>query len=363
MTSEKTLHHLIDVLYETVLEPNRLNEALTLCGEYVGASGTQLLTIDKKTNSVIHQVLTTAEFAQQSRDDYHLNVNPTELMIKRAMIQNALFNEWRCCHHFLDPNYLFHPRTLHSMGGYIDDNDDASNLLIMYREHGQHPFDSAAQQSVLHFSKHFQRAMRLQQYTQNLHAKIELGARAIDALALPMLIVNAKGVILHLNAGATLLLNNRDSGLTGKMGGLYATDLACKPKLTALLAQATAAPATGGAMFLSGDEPRQVFVTPLPAASPLVRDWQTPLALVLVTGAEKNQSALQLLGSLYDLSPAELRIASALLTGKSLEEYCQASGVTINTVRSQLKILFSKTSTRKQAELVALLSRAPPLHY
>jgi DNA-binding CsgD family transcriptional regulator len=114
-------------------------------------------------------------------------------------------------------------------------------------------------------------------------------------------------------------------------------------------------------MLLNGTKSRQVFVTPLPAASPFVHDWQTPLALILVMDAGKTLSPLQLLGKLYDLSPTELRVASALLAGSSPEEYARQAGVTQHTVRSQLKSLFRKTGTRRQSELVAVLSRVPPL--
>ena len=114
-------------------------------------------------------------------------------------------------------------------------------------------------------------------------------------------------------------------------------------------------------MLFGGEPDKHLFVTPLPNDSSFALDWQTPLALILVQDADINLSALYLLGTLYDLSPAELRVASALLVGKSLEEYGQEFGVTINTVRSQLKKLFVKTNTHRQSELVALLSRMPPL--
>ena len=44
------------------------------------------------------------------------------------------------------------------------------------------------------------------------------------------------------------------------------------------------------------------------------------------------------------------------MAGQSLEEYASAANVTLNTVRSQLKALFQKTGTKRQAELVALLN-------
>jgi hypothetical protein len=43
-----------------------------------------------------------------------------------------------------------------------------------------------------------------------------------------------------------------------------------------------------------------------------------------------------MLGKLYDLSPAELRVASALLAGKSPEEYAQQAGVSIKKLFKNL---------------------------
>ena len=41
----------------------------------------------------------------------------------------------------------------------------------------------------------------------------------------------------------------------------------------------------------------------------------------------------------------------------SPQEIAEAAGVSIGTVRSHMKALFSKTGTHRQAELVALLTR------
>jgi DNA-binding CsgD family transcriptional regulator len=44
-----------------------------------------------------------------------------------------------------------------------------------------------------------------------------------------------------------------------------------------------------------------------------------------------------------------------LSEGRSLEQVAAARGVTMNTVRSQLKQVFSKTDTKRQGELVRLV--------
>ena len=57
----------------------------------------------------------------------------------------------------------------------------------------------------------------------------------------------------------------------------------------------------------------------------------------------------------FGLTPAELRVASALVRGSSLAEITREQGVARSTVAFHLRNLFDKTDTRRQAELVALL--------
>jgi len=369
MTDDKQLDHLIGVLYETVLDPSRWQEAVGLCGHYAGGiDGQMLLTIDKEHNLPVASVIATTSFSLEGGNDYvnhYMDIDP------RLPLITDSDSTWRCCHHlhnqnFVDRNEFYQdfllPHSIrYAMIRRIDDSESEYTILGVLRAVGQQPFGDAERFLAQRFCGHLQRALRLQRHTQNLQTKAELGARAIDALALSMLIVDGNGVILHLNAGAERLLNSRVSGLTCKQGYLSASNPTYKNRLAVLIAEATAYPAVGGAMFLGDQQARQVFVTPLPAASPFAQNWQIPLALVLVLEPGNNLSALQLQGALYNLSPAELRVAAALLAGKSPEEYASKAGVTMNTVRTQLKNLFQKTGTRRQSELVAVLSRVPPL--
>ena len=64
----------------------------------------------------------------------------------------------------------------------------------------------------------------------------------------------------------------------------------------------------------------------------------------------------------FDLSRAEARLAQKLARGKSLEEASQSLEIKLTTARSQLAAIFQKTRTRRQARLVALLSRLAHIH-
>jgi DNA-binding CsgD family transcriptional regulator len=367
MTEDKQLDHLIGVLYETALDPSRWQEAIGLCGLYTGSVEAGLLRVDKNTGIATSNVLGETFFDLSVVDsymDHYMALDP-----RQYLVPDMIIHEWLCCHHFYDQHFVNHSEFFqdyfislgarYSMFALVDDSQEHQHFVGLSRAIGQQPFGHAEQLAAQRFSGHLQRALRLQKHTQSLQTKAELGARAIDALALSMLIVDGKGVILHLNISAERLLNQRASGLACNKGCLYATEHSCK--LTALLAEATGYPAVAGAMSLGGEEARQVFVTPLPAASPFSRDWQRPLALVFLIDSDKYQSAEQLMVALYDLSPAEMRVATALLNGKSPKEYANDAGVTMNAVRSQIQNLLSKTGACRQSELEDLLSGIPPL--
>jgi DNA-binding CsgD family transcriptional regulator len=57
------------------------------------------------------------------------------------------------------------------------------------------------------------------------------------------------------------------------------------------------------------------------------------------------------------LRPAEAKLAALIASGISLEAAAERLGVARDTARNQLKAVFTKTDTHRQAELVALLAR------
>lgn len=86
---------------------------------------------------------------------------------------------------------------------------------------------------------------------------------------------------------------------------------------------------------------------------------------ILVVASIINASALvpapTILTGLFDLSPAEAHLASALASGLTLQEAAAQRGITIKTGRGYLERIFAKTGTRQQSELVALLKSARSL--
>ena len=61
--------------------------------------------------------------------------------------------------------------------------------------------------------------------------------------------------------------------------------------------------------------------------------------------------------SLFDLTPAEARIASGIARGDTPEALATDGDVAISTVRSQIRRVLEKTGCSRQADLAALLAR------
>lgn len=59
----------------------------------------------------------------------------------------------------------------------------------------------------------------------------------------------------------------------------------------------------------------------------------------------------------FQLTPAEARVALGIARGDALSAIAQTQGIALGTARTQLKAIFAKTGTHRQAQLAALLSR------
>lgn len=68
----------------------------------------------------------------------------------------------------------------------------------------------------------------------------------------------------------------------------------------------------------------------------------------------------ELLNALFDLTPAEARIAQGIFDGKAVADLAGQFGVAVATVRNQLKGVLRKTGAHRQSELVAMLSVLRP---
>jgi DNA-binding CsgD family transcriptional regulator len=81
-----------------------------------------------------------------------------------------------------------------------------------------------------------------------------------------------------------------------------------------------------------------------------------PLALIVLADPDQQSPSERDLAEFFGLSPAESRLAVALLAGRKLGEVAGDFGVQITTLRTQLSSILRKTGVTRQVDLIRLLS-------
>jgi DNA-binding CsgD family transcriptional regulator len=106
--------------------------------------------------------------------------------------------------------------------------------------------------------------------------------------------------------------------------------------------------------------PYQLMIAPLRSGLAFFRGMIQPdVALLIVDPESHRPSPPALLHRLYGLTAREAALASALSTGKTLEQAAEELGMTYETARSHLRRILGKTNTSRQSELILLLARLP----
>lgn len=215
------------------------------------------------------------------------------------------------------------------------------------------PMPTQAQQQMLErLSTHLRQAALLAGRIQRLELGVAQRELLLEQSATPQWLVDTEGRVVFCNTNA-----ERGMGLLGfplrlRHGRLVADML---PALPAAIRNACgkSGPARAGWLCVQRTNV-ELLITPVKAESHCPPALQRPLALVALL---ENRSRIDLLAELFHFTPAESRLAELIAQGLSPEDCAARLGVSINTVRSQLRSLFRKTNTERQVELVGLLVR------
>jgi DNA-binding CsgD family transcriptional regulator len=90
-----------------------------------------------------------------------------------------------------------------------------------------------------------------------------------------------------------------------------------------------------------------------------VRDWAmhfAPRAIVIVRDPRKNaQRKVNIIAATFALTPAETEVALALCDGLPRTQIAAQRGVSLETLRTQIRSIYSKTGCSRESELVLML--------
>lgn len=186
---------------------------------------------------------------------------------------------------------------------------------------------------------------------------------ALEHTSAAAFLLDSVGRVVYMNRSAEEIVSSAD-GLMLRRNKIIATNPAQQSKLRLLIGAAidaaqTSPPSPAGAIALERSSGRRpLFVRVLPLRVDLESGQTSPgHALLLITDPDGAvQDATSLLRDLFSLTTAEIAVAVNLRVGLTLADIAAARGVALETIRSQVKSVLQKTNTRRQSDLVLLLT-------
>jgi DNA-binding CsgD family transcriptional regulator len=103
---------------------------------------------------------------------------------------------------------------------------------------------------------------------------------------------------------------------------------------------------------------RPLFALGIPILGAAQDVFQHSKAMILLIDPDAQMTPRELiLRHGFGLTPAETRVAMAMAAGMTVNDFADKHQIAVGTVRIQLKSIMAKTSTHRQADLLALLAR------
>ena len=226
-------------------------------------------------------------------------------------------------------------------------------VFSIEKAHTKGPVPREVAESLDEFRPHLARAALLSGRLGLERAKTAVAT--LELIGLPAAALTRTGRVVSANAGFV----DGTLGVDVGAGDIvqFANEAAQALVMEAISNVSKSQVAFGRSIPVGGTKrtpPFVVHVVPLRGAG--LDLFTGALSIVFITPVVPNTSpGPELLQALFDLTPAEARIASQMTEGRSIEQIAASTTLSLNTIRTHLKSVFLKTGVQRQAELVSLL--------
>lgn len=255
----------------------------------------------------------------------------------------------------------------HGFGAKIfEDSEGVAATLTGHRRQDAGPFGPEALDVLSRLLPHLRRALAIRRQVEGIELERDAGSQLLERVSIGTLLVDQRGRLVRTNRIGDEILAANDGLRIGAEGLETAT-----PKQTAALRRAIAGAAetsrgeigsAGGRLRVtrpSGGRPYLLEVSPVDRGAEVWGSTKCLAAILVTDGNGGIQPDIDALRTFYDLTPAEAELTAMLAHGLSLDEAAERRGVSRNTARGQLKRIFSKTGTNRQAELIRQVLQGP----
>ena len=239
-------------------------------------------------------------------------------------------------------------------------------VMVMTRYEGKPLFGERERQIANALSPHVRRAIAINDMVDKANLALTLYRQVLDALSVAVFIVGTGGKPTFANAKAEGILSEGDLlRLSGGKLVATRTDLA-----GAKLEDAVARAGKGDrALGISGigvplvgksGERAAAYVLPISGGDLRGQLGRGYAAVFLARRGEQQPMAIEILRTVFDLTPMEAKIAYAASLGDSTETIAAVFGISVETVRSHLKHVYVKADVGDKTALAVRVNELIP---
>lgn len=350
------LEIIIDEIYEAAAMPERWPSVLHRLGSLLGAKGGLLFSTSTEGVRWLGSDGVAEIMADFLAAGWMAHNDRIPILIQRAhpgfLTDTDCYTEEQIAAHPMYTEFLW-PRGIFAAAATLIRGAGEDGLVLSIEGYPSHQAARASVAMLDTLRPHLARAAMLasQFRLQRWRAALD----GLHAVGVAAAVVSVRG---QLNAANALFDAAIGAGVVDLPSGMRLADEAADQLFRDTLDRIRLGMADGRSIPLrpTGGAPAQVLhILPLMGDA---RDLFSEGLVIVVLSTAGGPSLLghDLLQGLFDLTPAEARVARALAEGKSLGAIAASSGVSPHTVRTQMRAIFAKTGVSRQVDLVSMMS-------
>ena len=368
---------LVGQLYDAALVPEKLPEALAALTRWLDGDTCHLVGWDGQSGAPL--LSTTIGFDEGIGPDYaahYAAIDPRRLIAEQKLSTGELL----LCHEHFDArfvsrseffqDYLLPIGVYHTLASTLIRNDRQLVQIAFQRYVGHAHFSPREALFLQRLIPHLQRAIGLMLRCNDQHQQSIFMASGLAATALALIAVDSAGRLLYCNPSGDALL--REGEVIRLRDGLLCLGKGSRKSGSEDLTNAISETARSGRplnlLLGKHKHPHRRYSLTL-TAIPRQGTMPALASLSVASGVlcilapldHRRVATTRQLIELLGLSAAEARLARALASGESLEDYARESDLRLPTVKTQLRSIFAKTACDRQASLMRLITAIPPV--
>lgn len=246
------------------------------------------------------------------------------------------------------------------------DRKVVQGVMVMTRHEGKPLIGERERRFANLISPHVRRAIAINEMVDKGRLALSLYRKVLDSLSVAVFIAGTGEKLVFANAKAEALLSSGDL-LRLAAGKVSAT----RTDITGIkFADAIARGIKGDQVVgiagigvpLLGKSGERAAAYVLPIAGSDLRSQMGPghVAVFIARRGEQQPMAIEILRTVFDLTPMEAKIAYATSMGDNPDAMALAQGISIETVRSHLKSAYRKVDVADKTALAARIHEVIP---